>query len=299
MLTYNRESLVSNAINSVLKQTFKDFELLIIDNGSLDNSGKIADDFALKDKRIKVIHKEKGNIGSGRNAGLDVALGDYIAFVDDDDTCEPDFLEFLYSLAQENSADVSICGATDKALDEKIVMSPQQAIIELMWRKKYNMAFPTKMFSKEIANKIRFPEDGEYDDIALMYKMLAFANKVAYHGLPKYTFNRHEGNNSAWTTNHSLLTISTLQEYLDAYRLRTQWLSDKFPENVEDFKYFEWSFMISMVEKISRLKLKDCYEKRDELIIALKQNKIDFLNSKHILNFEKEWMSGYIDEKYN
>ena len=69
MLTYNREKLVNRAIESILNQTETDFEFIIVDNGSSDNSGKIADEYAKRDSRIKVIHREKGNIGSGRNTG--------------------------------------------------------------------------------------------------------------------------------------------------------------------------------------------------------------------------------------
>ena len=97
-----------------------------------------------------MIHRERGNIGSGRNAGLDAAKGDYIAFIDDDDWAEPDFLEFLLALLEENGADVAICGAADKIFDEKKVMTAEEALIELMWRKKYNMAFPTKLFRREL-----------------------------------------------------------------------------------------------------------------------------------------------------
>ena len=92
MLTYNRENLVGRAIESILKQTFGDFEFIIVNNGSTDRSGQIADQYAAKDARIRVIHRERGNIGSGRNTGLNAAQGEYIAFIDDDDTCAPDFL---------------------------------------------------------------------------------------------------------------------------------------------------------------------------------------------------------------
>ena len=134
MLTYNREALVSRAIESILAQTYRDFEFLIVDNGSTDRSGRIAEEYAAGDERIRVIHRERGNIGSGRNAGLDAAKGDYIAFIDDDDWAEPDFLEFLLALLEENGADVAICGAADKIFDEKKVMTAEEALIELMWR---------------------------------------------------------------------------------------------------------------------------------------------------------------------
>lgn len=294
MLTYNREQFVSRAIESILNQSEPDFEFIIVDNGSCDRSGDIADEYAARDRRIRVIHRKKGNIGAGRNTGLDAVRGRYIAFIDDDDWTETDFLEFLYNLANENDADVSICGAADKVFDEKKVMTAEEALIELMWRKKYNMAFPTKLFSKELADKIRFPEEGAYDDIAAMYRLLAEANRVAYHGLPKYTFYRHGGNNSAWTTNHSLLTADTLNEYLHAYRIRTEWLSKKFPDSASAFRYFEWSFMISMVEKIHRLKIDGCEEQLARMTQELREHKEDFLNAPEILDFEQEWMEEYL-----
>lgn len=294
MLTYNRESLVPRAIESILTQTEKDFEFIIVDNGSTDRSGSIADEYAMQDKRIRVIHREKGNIGAGRNTGLDAVQGEFVTFVDDDDWAEPDFLGFLYALAKENDADVSICGATDKIFNEKKIMTPEEALIELMWRKKYNMAFPTKMFSNRLAQLMRFPEEGTYDDIALMYRLLAEANKVVYHGLPKYTFYRHESNNSAWTTNHRLLNAATLDEYLHAYRTRTEWLSARFPDSALAFRYFEWSFMISMIEKIHRLKLVGCETQLEEMTQELCGHKEEFLGSAEILEFEKEWMKQYL-----
>lgn len=294
MLTYNRERLVGRMIECILAQTFHDFELIIVDNGSTDRSGAIADEYAAKDSRIRVIHRERGNIGSGRNVGLDAARGDYIAFVDDDDTCEPDFLEFLYNLAVENNAEVSICGAADKVFDEQRVMTAEEALIELMWRKKYNMAFPTKMYRREIAVNLRFPVDGAYDDIALMYRLLALPRRVAYHGLGKYTFNRHGGNNSAWTTNHSLLTSQTLDEYLRAYRERTQWLSGLFPNSAAAFRYFEWSLMISMVEKITRLELAGCEQQLAAMKRELSKHYVEFLDCEYILDFEKVWMREYV-----
>ncbi len=95
MLTYNRETLVSRAVESILAQTYKDFEYIIIDNGSSDKSGEIADKYAKNDNRIRVIHRERGSISAGRNTALDAANGDYITFIDDDDWTEPDYLEFL------------------------------------------------------------------------------------------------------------------------------------------------------------------------------------------------------------
>lgn len=294
MLTYNREKFVGRMIECILAQTYKDFEFIIVDNGSEDRSGEIADLYMSRDNRIRVIHRSRGNIGSGRNAGLDVAKGKYVTFVDDDDICEPDFLEFLYRLAEENTADISICGATWSNIDEKKIMNAEQALETLLWRKSYNVAFPTKLFRKEMFECCRFMETGKYDDIYLMPKMIAIADRIAYHGLSKYHFERHSENNSAWTQNHQLLDVETLREYIEVYDERTKWLIKKFPTSTDKWNYFNWSFMISMVEKVNRLELKECYKIRDGLVRKLFEKQEEFLASPWLLEKEKEWMKEYI-----
>lgn len=294
MLAYNRESLVSRAIEGVLAQTYRDFEFVIVDNGSTDRSGIIADDYAARDSRVRVIHRERGNIGSGRNAGLDASSGEYVAFVDDDDCCAQDFLDFLHGLAVENDADVAICGAQDRAFDEKRVYPPEEAVITLLWRERFNVQFPTKLIRRRLFDRFRFSESAKYDDIELMPQILASANRVIYHGLPKYAFYRHEGNNSAWTTNHSLLDAETLGEYLQVYRSRTEWLSERFPDSAATWRYFEWSFQISMLEKVTRLGLVDCKPIAEGLKLGLAAHGTEFLNSPHALDFEKEWLRQYV-----
>ena len=294
MLTYNRENIVSRAIESVLAQTYTDFEFVIVDNGSNDNSGAVAEEYAKKDSRIRVIHRPRGSIAAGRNTALDAAKGDYIAFIDDDDRIEPDYLKFLSDLMIENDADMSICGSTIRSFDEKRIMTTEQALIELMWRKKYSVAFHSKMIRKELWENLRFPENVRFDDIALMYKIMAYAKRVAYHGLPKYVIYRHDNNNSSWVTNNSLLDAQTLDEYLDCYRTRTEWLSERFPDLTAAFRYFEWSFMISMVEKINCLELQGCEKQLKHMTEVLSENRNEFLNCPEILDFEREWMEKYI-----
>lgn len=294
MLTCNREDLVGRAIESIQNQTMHDFEFIIVDNGAIDKSGDIVDEYAARDPRIRVIHRERGNIGSGRNAGLDVASGEYIAFIDDDDYAEPDFLEFLYGLASNSNSEFAICGAADKSFDEYRVMTAEEAVVELLWRRRYNVAFPAKLIARHLFVSNRFANTGKFDDIALMPKILADASKVAYHGLPKYTFVRHETNNSSWTTNHRLMTPDILDEYLTVYRERTKWLSERFPGSAVAFRYFEWSFMISMVEKISRLELLDCSVQLHCMTDELRRYQDEFYNGQFILEFEKEWMEKYV-----
>ena len=110
MPVYNVEQYVSKAIDSILDQTFKDFEFLIVDDGSPDESGAICDKYAEKDKRIKVIHKENGGAPSARNAAIDISRGKYMYFMDSDDWAEPDMLADMYAMAETYHAQLVVAG---------------------------------------------------------------------------------------------------------------------------------------------------------------------------------------------
>ncbi|MBO5850764.1 MAG: glycosyltransferase family 2 protein, partial [Clostridia bacterium] len=107
---YKVEKYINRCIDSILAQTFNDFELILVDDGSPDNSGAICDECAKKDSRIKVIHKQNGGVSSARNAGIKVAQGEFINFIDSDDTIPVDSLENLINLQKQNDADFVCCG---------------------------------------------------------------------------------------------------------------------------------------------------------------------------------------------
>lgn len=294
MLTYNRENMVSRAIESVLAQTYKDFEYIIVDNGSTDNSSRIVDEYAKKDERIRTIHRSRGTISAGRNTALDAARGEYITFIDDDDWVESDYLEFLLNLVIENNADMSICGRTDRVFAEKKIMTTEDALTELLRRKYYSVGFPAKFFKVSLFNGMRFQEVIRYDDISLMHKIIANADKVAYCGHLKYNVSRHDNNNSAWVRNTEMLDPETLDEYLNAYHLRTEYLSERFPNSAAAFRYFEWSFMISMIRKIDRFDIKKCDKQLEYMKLVLKEHYGEFLSCPEIQDFEEEWLKEYI-----
>ncbi|MEW6064006.1 glycosyl transferase [Desulforamulus profundi] len=305
MLTYNRQELVGRAVESILNQTLNDFEFIIVDNGSTDTSGTIADEYAAQDSRIHVIHRQRGNIGSGRNTGLDAATGEYIAFIDDDDYAEPDFLEFLYELAKTHGADIAVCGSNKEengavspnhiyAYDELFIMDAVQSADAYLRRIRYNAAMPTKLIMRELFDKIRFSNTGSYDDISTTYRYFANAKTVAAHGVPKYTFYRHPGNNSSAATKHHLLNPVQLREYLEAFRERTEYISGILPQLADLALYSEWSYMISMVEKIHRYGLTTCDEPLAFMRRELREHWNEFYNGIYTEGFEKEWMEKYV-----
>ena len=110
---YDVEPYLRKCIDSILIQSYRDLEIILVDDGSPDNCGAICDEYAEKDKRIKVIHKKNGGLSDARNAGLDIATGEYIGFVDSDDWVMPDMYEYLYKAVKEYDADMSVCGYYD------------------------------------------------------------------------------------------------------------------------------------------------------------------------------------------
>ena len=106
---YNVENYLEQCIISVVHQTYKNLEIILVNDGSPDNSGKICDDFALMNKRIKVIHKMNGGLSSARNAGIDIAKGEYLGFVDSDDTIEPFMYEKLMTAIKRDWTDLAVC----------------------------------------------------------------------------------------------------------------------------------------------------------------------------------------------
>ena len=107
---FNIEKYLSRCLDSILEQTYKNLEVILVDDGSVDNSGMIADKYARKDQRIKVIHQVNQGVSAARNTGIDLATGDYIGFVDGDDYIEPDMYEILMRIIEEQQVDIAHCG---------------------------------------------------------------------------------------------------------------------------------------------------------------------------------------------
>lgn len=180
---YNVEQYLKQCLDTIINQTYKNLEIILVDDGSTDNSGKICDEYALKDNRIKVIHKENGDLSSARNAGLDIATGDYIGFVDSDDYVKLDMFEKLYNVAVKTSADLVVCnwlrGYENVWIENKIF--PEQYILnsnEALEKFNGNMFVWNKLFKREIIDSIHFIETYA-EDVLFTFSALKKAHKIA------------------------------------------------------------------------------------------------------------------------
>ena len=181
---YKTEDKVERCINSILDQTFKDFELILIDDGSPDNCGKICDEYAAKDERIRVFHKENGGSSSARNVGIKEATGEYICFCDSDDYYEPDIIENLAGVFDEKSDAVvaqcmAVCRYEDGTLESgplkdsgKIVRETNEEYFRELLLHLGDSSFCTKMIKADFMKRFAFNEGRLNEDFELLVYML-------------------------------------------------------------------------------------------------------------------------------
>ena len=187
---YNVEKYLRKCLDSLVNQTFKDFEVILVNDGSTDSSQSIIDEYKGKYPFIKSFTKENGGMSSARNLGLDNAVGEYIAFVDSDDYVEIFFLEKLYNRAIETESDVVICDYYGLNEEEKryfkchMLFSPEE-------KREYLLSPPmvwNKLIKKSVMDKIRFKEGIFYEDLDICMRLLPLINKISFVDEPLYNY---------------------------------------------------------------------------------------------------------------
>ena len=197
---YNAELYINKCIDSILNQSFKDFELILVNDGSTDNSGRMCEEYGSKDNRIKVFHKENGGQATARNMGLDIAKGDYVGFIDSDDWIDPDMYKSLYDLCMDHNCDISNCTSiiyfkNRTVINGKyplIIHDRNQAMATMLEGKLYDEVLCTKLIKRTLLNDIRFPIGIFYEDTAFTYQIIHKCNRLASLGEPKYHYIKHD-----------------------------------------------------------------------------------------------------------
>ncbi len=202
---YRVEPYLRRCVDSILAQTFRDFELILVDDGSPDGCPAICDEYAAKDSRVLVIHQENRGVSAARNAALDIARGSYIGFVDSDDWIDPQMYEKLITAIQENHRDVAICGVTyineqkepyRTDLTGKGFYDQEQLILELFGMpNRIGGGVCNKLFSGERLKEIRFDPNLAYaeDWIFLFHAFLNCARGGQKLGQPCYQVFERQG----------------------------------------------------------------------------------------------------------
>ena len=184
---YNVEKYARKCIESLMEQTFRNIEIILVDDGSPDNCGTIIDEYAAKDTRIKAIHKQNGGLSSARNAGIAEARGQWLTYLDSDDTLYPDALARLMAATTENvdivvaglSRDRDVAAVTDDSVE---IMSGLTALERGLYQRGVTTSACAKLFSRRVADGITFPDGLYYEDLLYCVETLRRSARVAVIG---------------------------------------------------------------------------------------------------------------------
>lgn len=186
---YNVEKYLERCIDSLLRQTYKNIEIILVDDGSTDHSPKMIDEYQSQNKKIKVIHQKNGGLSNARNNGLEIAKGEYIAFIDSDDYISDDYIEYLYKLIEENNSQMSICNyklfsetleIKEEQKDDKVeILKKEEVIDRMLYQEIYYISAWAKLYKKVLFEKVRYPEGEIYEDLGTTYKIVEQCERIA------------------------------------------------------------------------------------------------------------------------
>ena len=195
---YNVEKYLEKCLESIINQTYKNIEIILVDDGSTDKSKVICDEYKKKDERIVLIHKPNGGLSDARNEGIKLAKGKYITFVDSDDYLELEYIEYLYNLIKKCNCKISISSYyIENEKKERIdmgknykekVLNTEEAISRMLCEEGFTVSACAKMYEKELFNDIKYPKNKLCEDNGTTYLLLEKCEKIAYGNLSKYIY---------------------------------------------------------------------------------------------------------------
>ena len=282
---YNVEQYLKECIESILAQTWKNFEVILVDDGSTDSSGKICDEYSQKKEFISVIHKKNGGLSSARNAGIDVAQGDYLAFIDSDDVVHPRYLSELVAIVKKEKADLAACNFCvgslcrwknfsevkyDIRCNEDVLkkMNDNDVVVTVAWNKLYHAKF-----FREYG--LRYPVGKIHEDMFLTPQILYYTKKMVITNEQLYFYRQRE--NSIMNSSFSIKQLDALDAIEFRIELFQHW----------NKQYLQASEYESYIRKSNELYKKMKEEETDLYIEAqerIKTKMKDFRYKKSIFN---------------
>lgn len=224
---YNGAPYLGACIESVLTQTFREFELILVDDGSTDASGDICEAYARQDGRLRVIHIPHSGPARARNTGINAAQGDYLGFIDADDWIEPDMYALLYKNSVSYEAELSACGFI-KVYDYAQIefhsknepsrcYTPEKALEAMFYPNHMRYSACNKLFARRLFESVRYPEVGFMEDKATTYRLIHLSNRVAWCPSPKYHYFMRPGSLMHTAYSEQNLDVFTVNDSLLAF----------------------------------------------------------------------------------
>lgn len=240
---YNVEAYLARCLDSILTQTYSNLEIILVDDGTKDSSGVICDEYAAKDSRIRVIHKENGGLSSARNVGIDLAQGEYIAFVDSDDWLEPDAYRQLLELARKYDVKLVCGGRYDVQCEtgEKTLglCPPREEVItaEALLKRIFtwdniDSAAWDKLYHRSLFEQIRYPLGKIVEDVPTTYRIALRAERAAMCNQPVYNY-FHRPNSITTASKVTEKTFHFSQHTATIY----PFIRDNYPQIQDEARY--------------------------------------------------------------
>lgn len=262
---YNIEAYIERGIQSICRQTYRNLEIIVVDDGSTDQTGAICDRLMQEDNRVHVIHKANGGPAEARNVGIAQAKGQYIGFVDGDDWIDPDMYEKMLSALLEQNADIAICRyrqvhkthTEDASVDRAILFEDQEALqyyVEEVEEFAIQNAAWNKLYRREILTDVSFPVGKWYEDIMFATMALSRAKRCIYLDTAYYNYIiDREG-----SIMNTQINPRTFTDQIPAYREKTQFLVDLGRQDLADIHdYFFYKRLLLFYNQLKERKLPD------------------------------------------
>lgn len=274
---YKVEKYLEKCIESVLKQTYTNLQIILVDDGSPDNCGKICDEYAKKDSRIEVIHKANGGLSDARNVGISKAKGRYIGFVDSDDYIKEDMYEILLNLIKKYDADVSICNLYDVIDGNECIRNKENGIKEysrldilkeVLLDKNIQSYAWNKLYKKELFDEIKYPIGKKYEDIGTTFYLFEKCNKIVVTSEPEYYYLKRADS----LVNN--VTESTILDYTEIIIQRYLYIKQNIKELRKYNNYYLAKTLITAHNDIENLEnisegMQQRYKKLYELVLEI------------------------------
>ena len=289
---YGVEEYLSKCIDSIINQTYKNLEIILVDDGSPDKCPDICDAFEKKDERIKVIHKKNGGLSDARNAGIDTAHGDYIVFVDSDDWIENTMVEHLLFACKKYNVEMATCARyiTDGHSTRAVAFngparaySAEEALNEILLGKSMDVAAWDKIYVRNLFEEIRFPVGENNEDIAVFYKLVDLAGRVAHTGTTEYFYRSRPG--SITKLKYSTDARKIIEKNLNSIE---KFLDKEYPSCMPSFYRYKTMNIYALLNKYIKCEGTKKTQEFEHLMNEFRKNKSYFFNDDQTPSKEKK-----------
>ena len=282
---YNVERYLEKCVNSIVNQTYKNLEIILVNDGATDSSGDLCDKLAMIDNRIKVYHKENGGLSDARNYGVERATGEYVGFVDSDDYIDAEMYEKLYEAIKKENVDVAECslkviypGKIELFTDEKYykVLGKTEYLEEYLTIKKIFGSVWTKLIKSDVAKKLVFPKGKLYEDTYYAYDLINIANSFVLIDSPSYNYLMRE---NSITNSKFNPRIFDLIEIVEKFHKMTYENYPSLKEAADCRKMYAYFSVLNSILLEENYRDNEYYS---EILSYFKRNYISLLKNKYI-----------------